>query len=523
MDSANDEVVSLPRAWTLSLGSTMVLVLGLVKFLSPHFEDPDFYWHIKAGEYLLSTWPPGRADVFSYPNAGHPWVLAEWGGQVLLYLVFHAFGYTGIAWFVALLCATVLSMVYRCCEVLGCSDVRAAVMTLLCGFVLLGDPPRPHLFTLLLLSFTLNLLLGFKYRDKVGYLWLLPVAMALWANLHGGYFIGLVLIAVFLLSEWVLYGLHEPDAVKKQKLTRLTIWAMGAAVATLLSPESISYWWYPIKAVFLLGDLSGDAQAINEWQSPDFHVLINQFFLGLVACFIAVLIYSRKKADLTEVTVPMLFTIANFIAVRNLSLAVIVMMPFLGKFSAIVALPDSKGALAQSLRKLSRQLTAEQQQSGAWGGLVNIMLVVIVGITVFLIYPQHQKKIEALVEMYMPVKATNFLLREHIQGNMFNAYQYGGYLVFRLYPAQKVFIYGRTDVFRQGFLREYSEIYQGKMGWKKYFDLYHIDYVLCDSDAAIRQLLLTSGTFKRVYEDRFHSVLVRNEPQFYGLIVRYGR
>lgn len=502
-----------------TLGTAIVLVLCLVKLLSPHFEDPDFYWHIKTGEYLLSAWPPGRADVFSFPNAGNAWVLSEWGAQVVLYLTFNAFGYTGAAWFTALLCAACLGQVYRCCLLLGCREALAATMTLLCSVFLLDAAPRPHLFTFLLFSVVLTILLEFKYQGRNEKLWRLPVVMALWANLHGGYFIGLVLMAAFAAAEWWGYGWRGADALNKHKLTRLTRYVLLALLATLLNPEFIRYWWYPVEAILM----SGDAQVINEWQSPSFHAPITQYFLVLVAGFATMLIYSRRRPDATEFAVPALFIAAALVSVRNLPLAAMAMVPFLGRFlSAWVAAPQA-GPLYQLLQKMTHTVPANKQGGEVEAPLLNVLLVAVVGLTVWFVYPEQQKRVQAVVEKYMPVKAADFLVREHIQGRMFNAYQYGGYLIFRLYPQQQVFIYGRTDIFRPGFLAEHDAIYQARANWKTYFDRYQFDYVVCETNAAVRQVLLAARTFTLVYDDGRHSVLVRNAPQFAQLIARYGK
>jgi len=154
---------------------------------------------------------------------------------------------------------------------------------------------------------------------------------------------------------------------------------------------------------------------------------------------------------------------------------------------------------------------------------INWTLLIVAGLTLALSYPAQRKKEEAAVATFLPVAAADFLIANHIRGKMFNSYQYGGYLIFRLYPAQKVFVYPRTDIYHNdGFVQKLDAILQGRPNWKKLFDRYEIDYVVCESNAALRQLLLEDGDFRLVFDDGNHSVLLKNVEKFRDLIERYG-
>jgi hypothetical protein len=122
----------------------------------------------------------------------------------------------------------------------------------------------------------------------------------------------------------------------------------------------------------------------------------------------------------------------------------------------------------------------------------------------------------------LPLNATEFILKAGITGHMFNTYHYGGYLIHRLYPSQRVFIDGRADLFGDSFIEEYSKIYQGDPDWEETFNKFNIDYVICERRAPIRQLLLSRGDFKLVYDDKQSSVLVKNSPHFARIIQKYG-
>src|SRR5262249_60404157 len=125
------------------------------------------------------------------------------------------------------------------------------------------------------------------------------------------------------------------------------------------------------------------------------------------------------------------------------------------------------------------------------------------------------------------VDAGRVILDNRIEGRLFNSYDYGGYLIPTLYPQQRVFIDGRTDVYGDQFFADYFTMAAGAPDWAQLFDSYAIDYIVCQRDAPIRQLLLLRGDFRLVFDNRTSSVLVRNTTRFAAIPTvdgsRWGR
>ena len=511
----------LPR---LSLPQIVLISGFMVKILAPHLEDPDFYWHIKTGEYLLSAWPPPRSDVFAYTHAGNEWVLSEWIAQIVLYLVFKATSFKGTAVFVAGMCALAGWITYLACRRHVENPVHALAVALACGLFFVDAAPRPHLFTFVFFAATLFVLLEFKYFRRDGFLYLLPAIMLVWANAHGGYFLGLVLTLGFTGCEWLRNRLRADDAIDTGRLRKLSTWAAVALVATLANPQFIGYWWYPVEAILL----SGDTRTINEWQSPSFHAPLNQAFLALVMVFFAAQAFTRRRPDLTEVAIPMVFIAGAFVSMRNMPLAAMAMAPFLamsigrGLRGATTPANGGHGALLDGGINGSASTAVSAPLSAGSERLLNWLLLFAASLAVAVLYPSQSQKQARTVATYLPVAAADFLIANDIRGRMFNAYQYGGYLIYRLYPSQKVFVYGRTDIYHDGFIRTLDTIYHGQPKWKDLFDSYDVDYVVCETSAPIRQLLLSGGTFRLAFDDGNHSVLLRAD-KFKEVVASYGR
>lgn len=509
----------------LSLTTSVFILIFIIKASYGHFDDPDFYWHIKTGGYLLGQWPLARAEVFSFPNAGHPWVLSEWGAEILLYGVFALWGALGINMLVALLytvtCYLMFLMVKR---VWPGNESKALIVTLLCGALFAGVAPRPYLFTYLFFALILYRLVVFKYCRETSHLWVLPGVMFVWANMHGGYFIGIVLLCLFLATEW--FGGAKLLGDERQSLVRLSVATGLAVMATLINPEFIKLWWYPLQTLGM--DVS--TELIEEWRSPDFHQLLPKYFLAIVAGTVGGALYGGKRPDLTEYAIPAFFVVCALLSRRNIPLAAIALTPFLAmqlnamgmRLLEAASEPGPRMGISRKLKQWCLSSAHSSDISPKSESIVNALLIVLTLIALLILQPVRQKQMDAQMNQTIPVKAVDFLLREHIQGRMFNTYHYGGYLIYRLYPAQKVFIYGRTDMMSSTFLQTFFAVYGGQIDWKAYFNRYGIDYVVCESAAPIRQLLLEGSTFKLVFDDGMHSVLLRDTDHFKSIIKKYA-
>ena len=513
----------------LGITSAVFVVVLLVKMLFPMFSDPDFYWHLKTGEWLLSTHSLSAGEPFTYTHAGAPLLHNEWLFQVLLALVFQAGGFIGVSLAVTAIHTASWYLTFLSCRTALASDAKALVVTLFFCGTFGTVAPRPHLFTFLFFAWLAYLIVRFKYRGSTRHLWTLPVVMVPWANIHGGFFLGIVLMVAFAGAEWLMWFWRGgTDAEAKARLWKLSLCIAAAFVATLINPHFLTLWWYPFHAIVK----SGDTSAISEWQSPNFHMLGFQYFLITVAIFWLGAVLARKKPDLTELLVPSIFIGGALYSARNIPLAALTMAPFFSVFLTSVALTnDEKSPLADRSSntppawkaRLSALLAAGNRDVGEAASWPNWVLVGFSAIVLLAIYPIHAKTLDQAIAQTLPVNATDFLIANRITGRMFNTYHTGGYLLYRLPPGQKVFTYPRTDFYRPEFLKENLAIYSGDPSWKKLFDKYDIEFVVCESAAPLRQLLREGGEFKLVYDDGLHSVLLRDIERFRPLIAKFHR
>jgi len=484
----------------LDLPRMVFAVLFFWLLFAIELKDPDYFWHLKTGEYIVEHMAVPSGDPFSYTFRGQQWAPSEWLFEVVLYAVFALLGTTGVKLLTALLGVLSTYIAYHGANrLLGASTLALALASiffaLLAGFFL----PRPQLVTYLLFAVFVNLLVAFKYFGDDRRLWLIPPLLVLWVNTHGAYIIGIVLLALFCASEWLMHWTGNTDAAHRRRLFKLSSIAALGALATLINPDGIGAWLFPLRVI----NMDYVNSVVAEWQSPNFRELYAKLYLVLVLGFFLANIYRHEKPDLTEIALPVFFLFAGFVSIRHISLAVLILVPFVA-----VALRDGP------VQRFYHRLTGSGKQLGNIEYVLNWALLCVIGLTFYLLNPTHQAKAKARLNESMPVKAVEFVKRHGITGRMFNEYDQGGYLIYRLYPEQQVFIDGRSGIFGSEFLKEFMKIRNGSSGWDKPFDRYAVDYLIVRRDTPIRELLISRGDFKMVYDDDAHSVLVRKLPRF---------
>jgi hypothetical protein len=443
-----------------------------------------------------------------------PWVAHEWLTELILYGATQFLGFAGIRLLAAtMLCAT-FYVLFRLTKNLVNGEAKALIITVSFFAALMPYwSPRPQIFTFFFFSAYLCLLLNYKYLGSSKRFWLLPATMVLWVNLHGAFLVGIALLLMFLAAEWTMhFYASKNNRTVRNDLTRLSVFVVITCLATLINPQFFHIWTYP----FQLVSMEVAKGAVSEWQSPNFHLLFYKIHLTLIIGIFLSFIYSRKKPDLTELFVSLFFISAGLVSQRHLPLTSFVLLGFFGAMYGHIQIPF-KLSISQKYHSAITH-TAKSEVNPFFASFINLgLFFIVVALAGFGVI--SQEKSEETSGM-IPVGAANYVKENNISGNMFNDYNFGGYLIYKLTPTQKVFIDGRADLYGDKFISDYLDIYSGKVGWKEKFEKFSIDYVICDKNAALRQLLLAEGSFKEGYSDKFHSVLLRNGPKFQALLAQ---
>ena len=501
------------------LGFVMIF---LVLLTTMYLSDPDYFWHLRTGQYLFEHHALPIGDIFSYTFDGKPWVLHEWLFEIVLYCTHTLLGSFGVKLVVSLMVVTTLVIIYKTAnQIIGRSSVAFALILLFFIPMLGAVSPRPQLVTLLMFAFFMHALIAFKYANTTRTLWLLPPLMVVWANAHGGYIIGIALLLMFVGCEWLIRIARSHHGVVGKSRLKVLSWVVGVTIlASLVNPYFIRHWLYPFEVM----GMKAAQEYITEWHSPNFHSWQSQLYLALVLFTMIAAMYRKVRPDLTELAVTLFFVVAGFVAVRHTSFAMIALVPFAA--TTITQLSLTRLLADERVRRMHsnyQRFAHNGKDIGKMEFVLNWILLTMTVAGLALYYPVRHGKDAEIINKTVPVKATEFIVRAGINGRMFNTYHYGGYLIQALHPTQKVFIDGRADVYGDKFMQEYMAISQGEAGWKEKFEKYGIDYVVMQRDTPLIQILKAQGNFSLVFEDEINSVLLRDDERFTKIIATYNK
>src|SRR5262245_24140396 len=311
-----------------SIGSIIFASIFLMLMLSGKPQrllgDTDTGFHIKTGAIILETLSVPKYDVYSFHSPVLPWTAHAWLSEVIMALFHRAFGLTGVAIFFAFIIASTYYILFRTLRANN-RDIllSTAFVFLVMASSILHWLARPHIFSLLLTVLFSHLLQEYQYHNR-NRLYLLPVLMFLWVNLHGGFILGFVLIGLYLAGNlWsALFGLSNA-AEMKGKVLPLAFVFLGSLLASLLNP----YGYHILSFPFTLISDSFLMDHIAEYLSPNFHRTMP--FRYVIFLTIVVVAISRSPFDPIELMLIIFFTHMGLYSVRYIPLSAIVLCPIL--------------------------------------------------------------------------------------------------------------------------------------------------------------------------------------------------
>lgn len=466
--------------------------------------DTDTWWHLRAGAWMVEEKRILRTDPFSLTRLGEPWIYPGWLAQIVMYGTYQAFGYAGLNMLTALMVLLAFSFIW---PLLDAPPLLRAPILLL-GVTVSGVywSARPHIFSFVLAGIFLWALESARKGGR-SKLWMLPPLMALWSNLHGGFAIGFMLIGAYLIGDIfeVLLAMFlrsaSPEEIwleHKPTIRALVVVGLICAMAVSINPHGPQMILYPFKTVSV-GMLQ---EYIEEWQSPDFHRLEVQPFLWMLILCIVVLAISRKRKDAVELILVISFAYLSFIAARNIALFALVAAPVLARHGNATLKPVLEG------KDWGPQLP-ERIARG-----VNMALFIILGLTALLkmAIPLSDTVNQQAIMDQQPVQAVAVLRDQPNRGPLFNSYNWGGYVLWELFPNYLSFVDGRTDLFDDEILNDYLIAWSAKPGWEHVIDRWEIKVTMLEPSAPLVRALESEGWVRHFADNKAVVLLRRVEP-----------
>lgn len=480
------------RQLTIERAAAIILFALLFALATRIPVDTDVWWHLRSGQYMLTNGII-QADPFSFTKFGEPWINHSWGSQILLNAVWQAAGNFGLAIYVAALATGGMWFVYRMSA--GNVYLKAFALVIGASTAAVFWSPRPQMVSFFLSTVVLYLLYLHK-REKIDRLWLIPLIMGLWGNLHAGFSIGFIFLAGSIAGE-VLGHLFNPTGehvVPWAGIRKMVLVAVVSAAALVINPYGLQMLTVPFQTVSI-GALQN---FIQEWNSPNFHERQTWPFVFLLLGVLGVLGASKKRLDWTDFVLTAGTAFMGLLSGRNISVFAVVATPVLTYYLDDVL--RERGWVVNPIKRV----TPRQARLNAI--LVGVILLAALGKVLLVL---DRKSLDEAQREYLPVAVTEYLKTANLSGNMFNTYNWGGYFIYWL-PDQPVFVDGRTDLYGDTFLsKDYLETAIGTPGWEATLDKYQIGYVVMEADSGLTRSLRTAAGWRLDYEDKQAVVFVR--------------
>jgi hypothetical protein len=452
------------------------LVLFAILLFDPRvLGDGDTYWHLAAGEWMLAHGQVLHRDVFSYTHAGQPWETHEWLSEILMAAVFRAGGWSGLLVLYATAAAATVGLIAgRVKRSLGgLTLVAVLVLAMACsaGTLLV----RPHLLVLPIMIVWLRELLAARDAGRAPR-WFMPALLVLWANLHGSYVFGLLLMGPFALEALV----EAPPGARLSVLRRWAPVCLASAAGMLLTPHGMDGVTYPFKIMSM-----GTLNAISEWQPADFSKPSAFEFTLLLTLFVSL----WRGVRVPPVRLVLLLFLLYMALQHGRHMMVLAVTAPL-----ILAEP-----LAAALGRQPQPRAGGRRTWAAFGALAVVLAVGRMAVPVARV-DGEATPLTALAQV-PPALAGR---------PMINSYDFGGYLIFK---GVKPFIDGRSDMYGDAQFRRFLQIRGGdRPSLDAAVRRYGVAWTLLQPDEPLVAVLDATPGWRRLYADRYAVVHQRIAP-----------
>lgn len=486
-----------------------VALLGVLVFTPLSVKllgDAGIGWHIRTGQQIIATHEIPRVDPFS-SQIQQPWFAWEWLYDVGVGRLESWCGLNGVVWLTAVVIAAVFGWTFRLALTRGTNLLFALGLVLLAiSASMIHFLARPHVLSWLFALAWFWILDAHERKGQQSqaarWLWTLPLSMLLWVNVHGGFLLGFVLLGIYWLgSLWMWISKRETsleDSLEKIASARRVRQLTGAGILSVAASFVNPYGWKLHEHIYRYLTNRFLMDHIEEFQSPNFHGIAQKCFLALLLIAIAVLAVRGSKLRLSEILVVLFAVYAGLYASRNIPVSSILLVLIVGprwpsleswNFVQRMSMVDSR------LRGLLWPVfaTAVALFIAASGGRVGSALLM----------NAH------FDSQRMPVEAAKFIEGSEIKAPLLGPDYWGGYLIYRLYPRNRVVIDDRHDFYGEPFLRSYLTMMRAEPGWDEFLKQHQISCLLLPRKAALATLLGKTPEWKSIYSDDVAIVFVR--------------
>lgn len=469
----------------ITITKTFVIIF-LLSFYAVLLSKPidlttsDLGRHLKNGETALSA---GRSafvqksilnsNFYSFTNSDYPFINHHWLAGVIFFIVKEITGFTGLSIFYIILSLAAFIIFFISAKNQTDFKTAAVAAILLIPLIAARREVRPEVFGYLFGAIFLWRLLAYKKGGaSASCLWLLPIFSILWVNLHISFFVGILLIGVFWL-EALIREAAVPFLLRKKinsgvfggKIKKLTIILAACLAGAFLNPNTWRGVLYPLKIFENYGYRIVENQSIwflEKYGLDNPNLLhFEAVFILMSASFINVFI-KRKDIKISNLLLFGVFSAMAWFGLRNLTFFGFFMLPVL-TFNLYAIIP----------KKLKKDVL-----------LYNLSLLAIAMLAiVFIDLNSHEQLANSFKGLRFGLAPGNknsaeFFKEQNFEGPIFNNYDSGSFLIYELYPKEKVFVDNRPEAYPAEFFENvYVPMQEEETEWEKQEQIYHFNAI----------------------------------------------
>jgi hypothetical protein len=545
--------VASRRWWDLSpkernIVAVTLLFLVTLPMLTKIFTS-DFGTHIAIGREIVQTRTIAEKEFLNYPSLGRFNPNGEWGFQAVLYLVFSVGGVYGVSFLVwAVVFATFL-LLHRGAVLRGAHPLLAVLAIFaFSGFLRIRIQPRPEIFTYFFIALTIFLFSEYFFGRRKKLIYLFPPAVLFWANSHPTYLMAFLLCGAFV-ADRLVHAIWRKEfrwATLKAWIFPPVLVGLAGLILCGLNPHGYNAILAPLHLIARGTGGGGGSSSILMSISELTPVKGTGFFVYYKAAAVFAVVslllgLAGRRVYLLDL---FLFAIA-FKGAWDSARAVSMMGLFLSQGTSLhltgffSRLPEwfpgvtagkeklpSKEKQRRKEKALLRETPAPERRRRPLGPVVIASLAVFAlisfgGITLVFSFSQLEYGL-GMTEHKFSFPSAEFLRKNPVPGKMFNFFDIGGFLDWKLYPQALTFIDGRT--YNQEVFMEHQVVTGAMAGWEKVLEKYGINYIVLksmDSSGMILPIvpvLANDPNWALVFSDGLFIVFVRNAPELRGYI-----
>jgi hypothetical protein len=494
----------LPSLKDFAFLMPIVFLFGRMDGVKTLLSDCDTGWHIRTGEWIIQHgWVPAK-DVFSFSKAGQPWYAWEWLSEVLFARITHLGGLQLLVLFSILMLSATFTALFLLVQRKSNPVIAVAVTMLAAAASSIHWLARPHLFTLLFLVLFYagleQVREGRTHFAGVPILAAFPVITILWTNLHGGFFVGTLMIGAYGAGELIQTLCAHENIERRPGLLQARAYFLSAGAclaASLINPYT---WHLHAHMAMYLRD-PWNSQHIMEFLSPSFHHPTAIFFEAMLLLAVATAVWRVSQGRLTEPILMLVWAHGALLAARNIPIFMIAAAPPVAAAIQQLLLKAPGLNVAVWVRKAAERFNHVAEEMRQTDSIARWHLVSALGVALvaaILYAPHPPKKFRSEFDPKFYPREALAKLKKDPGARVFTNDEWGDYLI---YSGRKVFVDGRSDFYGDDFENKYIDVLNVKYGWEKTLGKFGVDTILMPPNAPLTGALKESSRWRVVYDD----------------------